>query len=230
MKLIIKRKGFTLAEVLITLGIIGIVASMTLPALTAKYRKRVIETRLKKFYTVMTQAIILSEEDNGPTTDWQLKAADYELDENNEISETALFYNKYLAKYLKTITQKRANLSDKSLLVYLNDGTAFKVSTGDCADFQYIIKPSKLDKTYLISNLTKGRDYFTFRLCPSAGGYYAGGTTGFAPSVNSTNKKDREDRDFLLKNCKTPPADGETCTALIMHDGWEIKADYPVKY
>lgn len=63
MKLIIKRKGFTLAEVLITLGIIGIVASMTLPALTAKYRKRVIETRLKKFYTVMTQAIILSEEE-----------------------------------------------------------------------------------------------------------------------------------------------------------------------
>ncbi len=34
------RNGFTLAEVLITLGIIGIVASMTLPSLVAKHRKK----------------------------------------------------------------------------------------------------------------------------------------------------------------------------------------------
>ena len=31
--------GFTLAEVLITLGIIGVVAAMTLPGLIAKHRK-----------------------------------------------------------------------------------------------------------------------------------------------------------------------------------------------
>ncbi len=33
------RKGFTLAEVLITIGIIGVVAAMTLPALVGYYRK-----------------------------------------------------------------------------------------------------------------------------------------------------------------------------------------------
>ena len=46
-------KGFTLAEVLITLGIIGIVASMTLPSLVGKYRTMIVESRLKKFYTVI---------------------------------------------------------------------------------------------------------------------------------------------------------------------------------
>ena len=40
--------AFTLAEVLITLGIIGIVAALTIPNVTSKYRKKVVETELKK--------------------------------------------------------------------------------------------------------------------------------------------------------------------------------------
>ena len=39
-----KKAAFTLAEVLITLGIIGIVAAMTMPMLIAKYQKLVVET------------------------------------------------------------------------------------------------------------------------------------------------------------------------------------------
>ena len=34
------KKGFTLAEVLITLGIIGVVAALTLPSLITNYRKK----------------------------------------------------------------------------------------------------------------------------------------------------------------------------------------------
>lgn len=33
------EKGFTLAEVLVTLGIIGVVAALTMPALIANYKK-----------------------------------------------------------------------------------------------------------------------------------------------------------------------------------------------
>lgn len=36
------NKAFTLAEVLITLGIIGIVAAMTLPTVLSKYREQVV--------------------------------------------------------------------------------------------------------------------------------------------------------------------------------------------
>ncbi len=35
--------GFTLAEILITLGIIGIVAAMTIPALITKHKRHVVE-------------------------------------------------------------------------------------------------------------------------------------------------------------------------------------------
>ena len=46
------RKGFTLAEVLITLGIIGVVAAMTIPTLMAKFEKQQYVTQLKETYTV----------------------------------------------------------------------------------------------------------------------------------------------------------------------------------
>lgn len=36
-----KLNSFTLAEVLVTLGIIGVVAALTMPTLIANYRKQV---------------------------------------------------------------------------------------------------------------------------------------------------------------------------------------------
>ena len=51
------KKAFTLAEVLITLGIIGIVAAMTLPVLVASYQKQVTVSKLKKVYSVLSQAV-----------------------------------------------------------------------------------------------------------------------------------------------------------------------------
>ena len=57
--------AFTLAEVLITLGIIGVVAAMTLPVLTAKYQKTVTATQLKKSYSTILQAFTMAQKDYG---------------------------------------------------------------------------------------------------------------------------------------------------------------------
>ena len=45
---LLRKTAFTLAEVLITLGIIGVVAALTLPALINNYEKSVVETRMQK--------------------------------------------------------------------------------------------------------------------------------------------------------------------------------------
>jgi len=50
-----KKAAFTLAEVLITLGIIGVVAAMTIPMLISKYQKRAIETTLKEDFSIFSQ-------------------------------------------------------------------------------------------------------------------------------------------------------------------------------
>ena len=51
------QKAFTMAEVLITLGIIGIVAAMTLPALINNSRNKQLEEGLKRSYSVLSQAL-----------------------------------------------------------------------------------------------------------------------------------------------------------------------------
>ena len=51
------KRGFTLAEVLITLGIIGIVAALTIPTLMYQNNKNVEVTQLKKFYSVFNQGM-----------------------------------------------------------------------------------------------------------------------------------------------------------------------------
>ena len=43
-----KKIGFTLAEVLITLAIIGVVAVMTIPTLIANYQKKATATKVKR--------------------------------------------------------------------------------------------------------------------------------------------------------------------------------------
>ena len=52
-----KKAAFTLAEVLITLGIIGVVAAMTLPSLIQNYQKKALATQTQKFYSTMSQAV-----------------------------------------------------------------------------------------------------------------------------------------------------------------------------
>lgn len=50
------RKGFTLAEVLITLSILGVVAAITIPNIIQQYQKRLTITKLQKAYATLEQA------------------------------------------------------------------------------------------------------------------------------------------------------------------------------
>ena len=56
MKNVRQKTAFTLAEVLITLGIIGIVAALTLPNLIANYKNKIIAKQLQKTYSTLSQA------------------------------------------------------------------------------------------------------------------------------------------------------------------------------
>ena len=60
-----KKFAFTLAEVLITLGIIGVVAAITIPNLVSKYQMKVFETAFKKQYSVFQNALNLAVFENG---------------------------------------------------------------------------------------------------------------------------------------------------------------------
>ena len=56
-----KSLGFTLAEVLITLAIIGVVATMTLPTLMTNTGEQQAKTALKKGVNILTEAVQMHE-------------------------------------------------------------------------------------------------------------------------------------------------------------------------
>ena len=59
------KEAFTLAEVLITLGIIGIVAAMTLPAVINNARNKQLEASLKRSYSLISQALDMYQSETG---------------------------------------------------------------------------------------------------------------------------------------------------------------------
>ena len=65
------KKGFTLAEVLITIGIIGVVSALTLPTLIQDTQNKELEVRLKTTFNQMNQISQRFYADNGISfTEW----------------------------------------------------------------------------------------------------------------------------------------------------------------
>jgi len=60
-----RKQAFTLAEVLITLGIIGVVAAMTLPTLISNHRKKTFEVGFKSSVSIAQRALLLAKEELG---------------------------------------------------------------------------------------------------------------------------------------------------------------------
>lgn len=98
------RYGFTLAEVLITLGIIGVVASLTMPSLIANHRKEVLKTELKKAYSELQQvnlSFINDEEMNMCEYDWMLVDSGLEvMAASKELSRKFIKYYQGNGEYI----------------------------------------------------------------------------------------------------------------------------------
>ena len=87
----ILRKGFTLAEVLITIGIIGIVAALTIPTLIGNYQKKKIATIVKEEYSKLNLTLKNAEAENGDATNWGYTSYD----------DLELWIKTYILPYIK---------------------------------------------------------------------------------------------------------------------------------
>lgn len=73
----LKMNGFTLAEVLITLGIIGVVAAMTIPTLMAHLNHVKLKSQFKEGYSLLAQAVKMYNEDEDAEHSRFLYAKDF---------------------------------------------------------------------------------------------------------------------------------------------------------
>lgn len=70
MKFNLKKSAFTLAETLIVIGIIGVIAALTIPSLSNETNSKEAVTKLKKVQTILEDAYGRSEAQIGPLSDW----------------------------------------------------------------------------------------------------------------------------------------------------------------
>ena len=93
-----KSAAFTLAEVLIVLGIIGIVAQMTIPTLMQSVKEQSTIGSLKKTYSTFSSAYTSALQENGPITQWDIGTGAGSADPAGSIKLL-----NYFAPYLKII-------------------------------------------------------------------------------------------------------------------------------
>ncbi len=218
-----KKLAFTLAEVLITLAIIGVVAALTIPAVVKNYQKTQTITKLKKVYSILNQAYNTSQAENGFENTW----------DNYPNITMADYFDRYWKPYLKISkicnTYQECNYDNRRpwfeprgdrdawdvvspqhrVTFVMSDGTLIVLivtHTNGTTLAPYIIvdlnnwqKPNRL-----------GRDVFWFIRTNKGILPY-----GYEMSANT-----------IKSNCSNA-GDGHCCAAFIAKNGWEIKDDYP---
>ncbi len=217
--------SFTLAEVLITLGIIGIVAAMTLPGVMYRYRKTEIETRLKRVYSIMNQAVLQSIAKDT----WSQPPTDKRYDNDALLEWMQIALLPYLNNVEIAKNQTAPFLPSGRLRIKLNDGSTLYFDNNAQIHVNLDIngdkKPNKggIDLFYFFLDFkNSGRGYFY----PSG---YAYSNLGHKDTY--TDNYVYGNREGMIKYCRSKVREaGNTCALLIMYDGWKIEKDYPINF
>lgn len=152
--------AFTLAEVLITLGIIGVVAALTLPSLIQNYHEKQRVTQLKKAYSVMQNAFLMAQEEYGDVTDWGLTITNTgeKDDDGNDILDNSGTENvmNILMKYVE-----KSKIPQNSYIGYVEsiDGRQAFWPWEVSADKYFYLKDGTMVTMGWISSLDCNGDY-----------------------------------------------------------------------
>lgn len=223
--------GFTLAEVLITLGVIGVVAALTIPAVITNYQKQETLSRLKKAYSIVQQAIKLSEVENESVTNW----------DNNLNGHD--FFEKYIKKYVQYTQEitpaelwsmaprKFLNGSNYGGTTYASGSTTatnFILSDGSMITLNFVTTDGiwvGIDTNGIKKPNQMGKDTFLFLFSSKHGLQPLGGAGTPDTWSYGTYSREKIMGSGSLSCSKT--GTGYWCSALIMNDQWNIEKDYP---
>ncbi len=233
------KRAFTLSEVLITIGILGIVMAMTLPNLIKGYQKKATVEQLKKAYSVVSNALEMSQHENGDLKYWNVQNLGSTSDDYSMVITN--FLNTYILPYMKIKYncgtkceaqknvkryalngQERSWYSQFHYIIYLDDGSILSFMLDNNSQnwetlyIYYDINGNKRPNIYGIDIFT-----FTFYGNDSPAIRFAGWNKTRAQMLSSGTRT----------GCSVSAGSysGQDCGALIMYDGWKISKDYPWK-
>lgn len=227
-----------MAEILITLGVIGVVAAITIPMLISNYQKKLTVTQLKETYSMFSQAVRLSESENGEVAGWQI-----------ESRKNVEFFDTFLAPYLKNFKAK----SKANSLVYYTPGgkkeTGLAIIRGGAVVYTLlsgvqilvndgtVIGDQQKDGTFRLSVLIDlngynsppnkfGRDTFFVQINSARGIVFSYLDDGEDSNKYKTREQLKDGPSKFSYQCNKNGR-GLWCGALIEKDGWNISRDYP---
>ena len=219
-----KKLGFTLAEVLITLGIIGVISAIVIPQLIVTTQKDRTASKIRKFYSQINNAVRMAAYDtNVDVEGWVQKNKNYNKAEMTNFIET--YFTPYMNVQSYKVVQKNPKCpNSERMLIVLNDGTAFSILV-DTNGLDIFFHPNP-EKNYFADP----RYSFAFQL---------------AKKKSEKNKDDYNSMDFVqpysfnwngtreqllndsLRGCNRNAQSMQYCTKLIEINDWKIPKDYP---
>jgi len=209
------KRGFTLAEVLVTLAIIGVVAALTIPSLIQGSQNTAIVTSVKKAYATFSQAYTSFIADENTMTSVWTGDKQHVLVLNQFATKLSVIKNcgtgtgcfpdviykmlegSNILNYNQSVNYAKAILADGSAIyIYDNNGACnsnLGTVTNWCGniaiDINGVKEPNQL-----------GKDYFVFRVLST--GVYPAGVNG------------------EITSCEDPTLDlGFSCSARILLEG-----------
>ncbi len=232
-------EGFTLAEVLITLGIIGVVAAMTMPTLIKNYQKKQTATQMRKTYAVLENALTMARAEHGELKEWEGPKG-YIKDGNYDGIEA--FAKKYILPYIKyTKTCKGCEdyeitlLNGNSLLaqdnpalagkapyqIFMPDGTILSLYTRQQERSDDPTIMWKVKVAFDINGKKKpnviSKDVAQIEMREELNNYFLYG---------SEYTYDEQTDSSFPEAC-TKSTTGRRCLNLLRMDNWDIKDHYP---
>ena len=245
------RKGrgkcaFTLAEVLITLGIIGVVAALTIPSTISNFKKKEIATRFEQNYNIIQNAFQMAQVEYGDISTWDIPFN----------KKSMSYFNTYLFPYLKLVKKDMYTLKDlgyttpaydkegnvfmplnaKTLKAVMNNGSIIigvKYESGTNSNKEKVVYAYYM---FVDLNGSKGpnkagRDIFEYALPLANGAKLDIGLTNWTIYADGTIVYHKQKtHSELLQSCKNPSSNSISCGALIAENGWKIPEDYPFRF
>ena len=233
--------GFSLAELLIAVAIIGVIAALTIPGVIANYQRKALLTQLQKSYVELQESLLILKTENYQKG---LYGSSLNKKSSTSIRNSA---GKFLLGYYKitqdceTDTQpcfasKYADLSSMTYSDYSCDGYSVNVASGAaiCIVPASITEEEVSDDTgatttkeiknpavvYIDVNGSKepnigGRDMFTFNI------YEDFTIDEVDPASTDLSSLEEERENLYDENCLTSSI-GKGCFAKILNDDWEM--------
>ena len=168
-----KQKAFTLAEVLITLAIIGVVAALSIPAVISNSQQQEFKTGLRKAVSVLNSAITMNMALDGESPYDNANLFGYLMKHMSVIESTTRLSKKFMISSNDSYWRENAAF-------YTTDGMRFELRTGASAELHKLYESDN----YLCYASTTGDAIYIYNDGTS---YSCGGCGSYGLNNNSDN-------------------------------------------